>query len=266
MEYVLIAAVALLAAGLTLFSGFGLGTLLLPAFAVFFSPEVAIGATAVVHFANNCFKLALIGRDADRRVVVRFGLPAVAAAVVGALLLGQLARFNDPIVGYEVAGMAATVTPVGLTVGVLIMLFAVIEWLPWVKRLEVPAKYLPVGGVFSGFFGGLSGHQGALRAAFLIRSGLSRDQFVATAAVCSAMVDFTRLVVYAGGALLLRRAAGQETATGGLWSLVGVGCVSAFVGSFLGVRLVKKVTLGWLRLFVAAALGVFGVVMASGVL
>lgn len=36
MEYILLSVVALLASGLTLFSGFGLGTILLPAFALFF--------------------------------------------------------------------------------------------------------------------------------------------------------------------------------------------------------------------------------------
>jgi hypothetical protein len=34
--------------GLTLFSGFGLGTVLMPAFAVFFPVPTAIAATAVV--------------------------------------------------------------------------------------------------------------------------------------------------------------------------------------------------------------------------
>ncbi len=66
MDYAIVAIVALVPAGLTLFSGFGLGTLLLLAFAVFFPAEVAVGAAAVVHCANNGFRLMLIGGDADR--------------------------------------------------------------------------------------------------------------------------------------------------------------------------------------------------------
>ena len=73
MAWLIVAAVALLASGLTLFSGFGLGTLLLPAFALLFPVEIAVGATAVVHLANNLFKLTLIGRHADPRTVVWFG-------------------------------------------------------------------------------------------------------------------------------------------------------------------------------------------------
>ena len=47
MSYLLVCLVALIASGLTLVSGFGLGTLLLPAFALFFPIEIAISATAV---------------------------------------------------------------------------------------------------------------------------------------------------------------------------------------------------------------------------
>jgi uncharacterized membrane protein YfcA len=266
VEYALVAAVALLAAGLTLFSGFGLGTLLLPAFAAFFPTDVAIGATAVVHLANNVFKLLLIGRNASRPVVIRFGLPAIAAALLGALLLDRLARVNDTIAAYELAGDTHEVTPIGLIVGLLIVAFAAIEWHPRIKKLQIHPRYLPLGGVLSGFFGGLSGHQGALRSAFLIRAGLDRDQFIATAAVCSVLVDFTRLLVYAAGALIASRAREGGSFAAELWPLVAVGCVSAFAGSYIGARLVQKVTLGWLQAFVAVALAMFGAAMAAGLL
>jgi hypothetical protein len=49
LSHLVIAATALIVSGLTLFSGFGLGTILMPAFALFFPLTVAIAATAVVH-------------------------------------------------------------------------------------------------------------------------------------------------------------------------------------------------------------------------
>ncbi len=81
MDYALITLTSLVVSGLTLFSGFGLGTLLMPAFALFFPVPTAIAATAVVHLANNLFKLGLVGRQADWRVVARFSLPAALAAL-----------------------------------------------------------------------------------------------------------------------------------------------------------------------------------------
>ena len=87
--YIAVSLAALFAAGLTLYSGFGLGTLLLPVFALFFPAEVAVVATAMVHGANNVFKVSLLGRHADRGVVLKFGLPAIAAAKAGLDIHGQ---------------------------------------------------------------------------------------------------------------------------------------------------------------------------------
>ena len=67
MSYLIICTVALTVSGLTLFSGFGLGTLLMPAFAIFFPVEVAVAATAIVHLANNIFKAGLFGKTPGLR-------------------------------------------------------------------------------------------------------------------------------------------------------------------------------------------------------
>lgn len=84
MEVIIIASSAIVVSALTLFSGFGLGTLLMPVFTLFFPIEVAVAATAVVHGANNIFKIAVVGRHADKAMVVRFGIPAIIAAFAGA--------------------------------------------------------------------------------------------------------------------------------------------------------------------------------------
>ena len=55
MEIILISLAAFLTAILTFFSGFGLGTILMPVFAIFFPIDIAIALTGVVHFANNLF-------------------------------------------------------------------------------------------------------------------------------------------------------------------------------------------------------------------
>ena len=75
VDYALIMFTALVVSGVTLFSGFGLGTVLMPTFAVFFPVTTAIAATAVVHLANNLFKLGLVGKQANWRVVAIFSLP-----------------------------------------------------------------------------------------------------------------------------------------------------------------------------------------------
>ena len=72
--YLLIAVVSFFVAGLTFFSGFGLGTLLMPLFTLFFPVHIAVAATAVVHLLNNIFKIVLVGRYAKKRIILLFYL------------------------------------------------------------------------------------------------------------------------------------------------------------------------------------------------
>src|SRR5665213_2780536 len=91
MELFWICITTFLASGLTLFSGFGLGTILMPVVAIFLPVPIAIAITAVVHFMNKIFKLLLLWRHVDLRVLMTFGIPALVAAIPGALLLNYLA-------------------------------------------------------------------------------------------------------------------------------------------------------------------------------
>ncbi|MHC4769919.1 MAG: TSUP family transporter [Planctomycetota bacterium] len=263
MDYVIVCASALLIALLTLFSGFGLGTLLMPIFAVFFPVEVAVAATAVVHLANNVFKLALVGRHADRAVVIRFGIPAVVAAFAGALVLGLISGLPS-ITEYDWAGRRCEVTAVKLVIAVLIIVFALFDLLPALRKLSVNRRYVPLGGVLSGFFGGLSGHQGALRSAFLLKLGLTAPAFIGTGVVTAVMVDMARLGVYGarfatGG---LAGAAGDSHLTG----LVAAATIAAFAGSFIAARLLHKVTIHAVQTLVGALLILMALALAAGVI
>ncbi|HRP95078.1 MAG TPA: TSUP family transporter [Rhodocyclaceae bacterium] len=260
MELILIGAVALLTSALTLFSGFGLGTVLMPVFALFFPVPLAIAATAVVHFANNLFKFGLMARQADWRVVARFSAPAAVAALGGAATLGLVDRL--PVLArYTLGESSFEVTAVKAVIGGLIVIFAALELSPAFQRLALPARWLPVGGVLSGFFGGLSGNQGALRSAFLLKAGLSKEAFVATGVVSAVIVDAVRLTVY--GTTVLAGFVEQSRA---LLAPVTVGTLCAFVGAVVGKRVLQKVTLRTVRSIVAAAMLGIGAGMASGLL
>lgn len=109
MDFLIVSLAALFASGLTLFPGFGLGTVLTPVFALFFPVQVAATVTAVVHLANSPFKIGLVGRDAEWRTVLRFGLPAALAATPGAGLPGVLAG-TPPIIACDFASRANEIT------------------------------------------------------------------------------------------------------------------------------------------------------------
>jgi uncharacterized membrane protein YfcA len=257
VTYFVICAVAFVASGLTFLSGFGLGTLLLPAFALFFPIDQAVALTAVVHFLNGLFKLTLVGRHADRATVLRFGVPAVVAALVGAWVLFRLAAAG-PVYSYTAFGRMLHVSPVKLVVGVLLLAFALVEVIPRLRNLSFGPKWMPLGGVLSGFFGGLSGMQGALRSAFLARADLSKEAFVATGSVIGCLIDFTRLGVYATALV----SAGPQLDFGLLVAAVG----AAFAGTALGNRYLKKLTMIGVQRVVAVMLFVVAAGLIGGVL
>ncbi|MFH0822998.1 MAG: sulfite exporter TauE/SafE family protein [Pseudomonadota bacterium] len=251
LSYVVLCGMALAASGLTLFSGFGLGTILTPVFAIFFPIEVAIASTAMVHFANNLFKLAMLWRKADLSIVTRFAAPGAFTAVLGAMLLKYLSEL--PVLAiYVLGGKTLEIEPVKVVIGGLIGVFALFELIPSLEgRIRFDRKHLSVAGALSGFFGGLSGNQGALRSAALVRCGLDKAVFIATGVVCAVVVDAFRLVGY--GATFYTKNFSVVREAGGA-GLVGATTVAAFVGAFAGARLVKKVTMETVQWIVGVSL------------
>lgn len=256
-EYITIPLIAFLGSGLTLFSGFGLGTILVPVFGLFFPIELAIVLTAIVHFLNNIFKLILFGKNADKKTIIRFGIPSIVSAFIGAYILTVISDI-DPIFRYTLSGKQFAVTPVKLVIALLMFSFALFEFVPKFKKLEIDKKYLPLGGFLSGFFGGLSGNQGALRTAFLIKTNLSKETFIATGVVLACLVDVSRLSIYSKQIIENR---GELNVP-----LVSVATLAAFLGAFIGNKLLKKITIDFIQALVAIMLLLFSVLLGAGIL
>jgi uncharacterized membrane protein YfcA len=255
MEYFIICLVALVGSGLTLFSGFGLGTLLVPVFGLFFPIEIAIILTAIVHFLNNIFKLILLGKNANLKIVMRFGIPAILFSFLGAFLLSYLNHMNSIFV-YKIGTHFFEIIPIKLIIGIVLLFFSLFEIVPSLTKLQFDQKYLPLGGVLSGFFGGLSGNQGALRAAFLIRANLNPQTYIATGVYIACLIDISRLLIYSKEIII--------NAHQFDYTLLILATLSAFTGAFFGNKLLKKVTLKNLQIFVAVMLILFALLLIFG--
>lgn len=254
MEFIVIGLAAFAASLLTLFSGFGLGTLLTPVFGIFFPLNIAVALTGIVHLLNNLFKLSLLGKNASKDLVLRFGIPSVVGGFVGAMLLTLLTQL-PPLFTW---GDRWVVTGLKLAIALLMIVFALMEMVPALKNLNFAGRQLTLGGLVSGFFGGLSGHQGALRSAFLVNCGLSKEAFIATGVVVACMVDMTRLPVY------FSRFSSEDLTS--QWPLLLVATLSAFAGAYLGTRFLKKVTLQVVHKITAAMIMVIALLLALGLL
>lgn len=257
LTQVLIILIALIASILTFFSGFGLGTILLPAMAIFYPLSIAIVLTGIVHFINGIFKVFLLRKHISFHVLLRFGILAIPSAFIGAWMLTTLEQQND-LLSYSLFGKQFGITPLNLVVGLLMIGFTILEITPRFKNISFDKKYLPVGGAISGFFGGLTGHQGAFRSMFLIRANLTKEQFVATGAAFSFFVDLTRLSVYLKNISTINL---QENAPFLSWAIG-----AAALGVIIGDRLLRKVDIKFIKYLVSISLLILGVLIAAGII
>lgn len=257
MEYVIIALAVCFAAGLTFFSGFGLGTIMLPIFSLFFPVPVAIAATAIVHFANNIFKFGLVYKDIDFKTLWKFGVTAILFALLGGYVLYLLGQPSS-LYSYTLGETVKNITWLKISIGAIMLFFAYFELSPKMQKFQFSDKFLPLGGVLSGFFGGLSGHQGAFRSAFLSKANLTKAAFIATSNALALLIDFSRLTVYANTfdfqALIDNN------------GILITGILFAFLGTFLGKKLLNKTTIQQVQKIVGVLLFLMGTLLIIGLI
>ena len=255
MEIFIVIIASLLASLLTFFSGFGLGTILLPVFLLFFPVEIAIALTGVVHFFNNLFKIVLMGEHVEWNIALQFGLPSIIGAYIGAMLLLSLTTLT-PIAEYYFFDKVFFIEPLKLIIALLMIYFSLVEIFPNLQSFKPSKNTLPFGGLLSGFFGGLSGHQGALRSAFLIQYGMEKEKFLATGIIIACFVDLTRLLLYSKNLL--------SSNVLDHWEILVVAICAAFFGAYSGSKLLKKITLHSVQKIVAVMLLLIAIGLALG--
>ena len=169
----------MLAAALTVPAGFGLATMTTPLFLFWFEPHQAIAGVAIVHGAHNAMKSRILRTHIDADALRRFGWALLLGALVGAVL--QTVISSGPLL---------------LLVGVALIVLPALKSSESWTSIRLPETEDRIGGFGSGFMGGLTGHQGALRAMFLRQRLPNKNEYAATAAVLAMVVDFTRIPIY----------------------------------------------------------------------
>ena len=193
----------------------------------------AIVLVSAFHGANSLARFVLFRRHVEMSFVLWYGIPGMAAAAVGAQLLGQL---RSPIITLLFGGVLAVYALLGL----------------WGKALHLPDRRptLILGGLLSGLTAGMIGLQGAVRSVVLISTDLARERFVATSAAIALIVDATRISVYF--------TTGVGTGTLSAW-IIPLFMGAAFLGSWLARRLLPHVSEARFRRVVFGALVVYGI-------
>jgi uncharacterized membrane protein YfcA len=223
---------ALTAGGLASVVGFGIGSILTPVLALRLGAQVAIPAVAVPHLVATFLRWWKLRRFTSRVHLLSFGLLSAAGGLGGALIY---ARLQGP--------------RLAIILGAVLVLSAV------ARLAGRPGRWTPGRGVsmtiggLSGFFGGVAGNQGGIRAAALSVFELPPREFVATATAVALMVDLGRTPVY------VIRAGGHIRGAAGV---IAVAVTGAVLGTALGERVLSKLPRERFTKVVSVAVGLLG--------
>jgi hypothetical protein len=226
-------AVAVLSGATASVVGFGIGSLLTPLLALRIGTDLAVACVAVPHAMATALRCWRLRASIDTGVLKRFGILSAAGGLAGAL-------------AYAVVS-APVLTRV---LGALLLLTAIAQLSGWNRRWTPRGLSVAVLGFGSGFFGGIAGNQGGLRAAALSAFALGPAAFVATSTATGLLVDAARtpVYVYLAGRTILE-----------LWVPVAVASAGVLLGTLLGERVLLGLSRERFAAVVGAAVGALGV-------
>jgi uncharacterized protein len=213
--------------------GFGIGSLLTPLFATKLGTPVAVAVVALPHALASIVRMIRLRASIDWSVIRTFGIVSALGGLLGALVYSGL------------GGRSLT-----LALGVLLVLTASAGITGWSSRWHPRGLLVWLLGLLSGFFGGVAGNQGGIRAAAMSSFRLSPTVFVATATATAVLVDVGRTPVY-----IFRAGAALEPHL----QLIGIASVGVLLGTVLGERVLRALSPATFRWIIHVTIGVLGV-------
>jgi uncharacterized membrane protein YfcA len=231
--FIILLAIAVLSGATASVVGFGIGSLLTPMLATAIGMDLAVAAVALPHAVATALRCWRLRKSIDWSVLKRFGLLSAVGGLAGALAYARL----DP-------------DQLSRVLGALLLLTAIAQFTGLAARWRPRGPAVALLGLGSGFFGGIAGNQGGLRAAALTAFDLSPLAFVATSTATGLLVDAARAPVYllVTGRTLLA-----------LWLPISLASLGVVVGTILGERILLGLSRRTFGMIMAAAIGLLGV-------
>jgi uncharacterized membrane protein YfcA len=235
LDLSLILIVSLLAGAFASVSGFGIGSLLTPLFALKLDLQLAVAAVSIPHLLGTAVRFALIRKSLRKDVFIGFGIWSAIGALTGALLHNVA---NNPVLIIVFASLLITAGVTGV--------------LGLSSKIQIPPKLSWLAGLASGAFGGLVGNQGGIRSASLLGFDLSKAEFIATATAIGLIVDGARMPVYFSK---------RFTDLVVIWQPIAVASSGVLLGTWLGKTLLAKLPELIFKRFISGIILVLGLAM-----
>ena len=233
----MVALVSFAAGAIAAISGFGIGSLLTPLFAVWVGTKVAVAVVAIPHFVATAYRFWILRAHVDRRVLMSFGLTSAAGGLLGALLH---ASASEP--------------SLTLIFGIILVFVGLMGLIGVAEKLRFQGWHAWLAGAVSGFLGGLIGNQGGLRSGAMLGFDVSKEAFIATATATGLLVDTARLPIYlvTQGDDILR-----------VWPLALIATGGAVLGTVAGATLLRQIPEPLYRRVVSVVILALGVYMLT---
>lgn len=226
LQLAILAGVALATSMLSAVVGMAGGITLLAVMLLFLEPLVAIPLHGVIQLASNSSRTVIQRRHVKWSILARYSVLLVPMAFVGLAI---------------VEALPATLTR--LLIGLFVL---AATWLPGILLLgahpentDPKRRFVVLGGV-AGILNMTVGAVGPLIAPFFLNIGLERRSLVGTKAACQTLGHLVKIAVF-----------GVAGFTFAKWlAPLALLCVMVLVGTWLGSRLLDKVSEVWfIRLY-----------------
>jgi uncharacterized membrane protein YfcA len=232
---VIFAVAAAITGSLAAVVGAGVDSVLTPLLSLEMDMRTCVLAVTAPHLAFNALRFQSLRKKVDLRILKRFGVTSAVGALLGSL-----------------AHQAVESRWITVTFAVLLVLAGLFGVSGLSDKVHFGKRGAYVGGALSGFFGGLTGEQGGLRAAALLGFELRKEAFVATATAAALIVDVVRTPIYVVTRFHDLRAAALPAA---------IGTAGVIAGTLVGKRLLREVPQNKFDRVVSWALLVIGILL-----
>ena len=179
MSWLLILALGLVAGTVGGVVGFGGSTIVLPALVLAFGPKEAVPIMGIAGFLANLARVAVWWREVDWRAALVYSLTGIPAVILGARTFLTLdARLVEAVLGVF-----------------MIVMIPIRRWF-LARKFSIGLLGLAAAGAGIGFLTGMVSSTGPINTPFFLAFGLSKGAYIATEALGSFSVYFTKSIVF----------------------------------------------------------------------
>jgi uncharacterized membrane protein YfcA len=228
MEIIFLSILTFIASAIGTTTGFGISTVMIPVVLLFYPLSQTLLFVGIIHCVGNIWKVLLFKHGIHWKLILSFGIPGIAASVLGASLV-----FAVP---------AALLSRI---LAAFIIIYVIYLFVNPSFKVRSSSLSAMCGGAGSGFLAGVFGMGGAIRSLFLSAFDLPKPVYIATGGAIAFIIDTTRLATYLSQGVKLEKLL--------LWGML-IFIPASFAGAKTAKLVVDRIPQRYFRTVVAAFL------------